>query len=174
MSTLYIDESKAGGYLLVAAVLLPGEVAGVRKALGQLRKRGQNRIHFVKESPSRRRQILSQLEKLGIRARVYHATARTDARSRELCLDAIVQDVVNEGVTRLVIERDDSIVTFDQQILYRELDARGARTRVTYLHETATTEPLLAVPDAVAWSFARGGEWANRVAPLIQEVRRLR
>ncbi len=174
MSTLYIDESKARGYVIVSAVVMPSDVGAIRKALDDLRKRGQNRIHFVKESNSRRREILSQLERLRVTARVYDADARTDAAARELCLNAMIEDAVKEGVTRIVLERDDSIVRFDQRILFRELDARGARERISYVHETAAREPLLALPDAIAWSVARGGEWASRAAPLISETRRLR
>lgn len=29
-------------------------------------------------------------------------------------------------------------------------------------------------PDAIAWSYARGGEWKARIQPLLNDVRLLR
>jgi hypothetical protein len=37
-----------------------------------------------------------------------------------------------------------------------------------------TSEPLLAIPDAVGWAWARGGDWRRRAQPMIGEVIDLR
>jgi len=34
-------------------------------------------------------------------------------------------------------------------------------------------EQLLAVPDAVAWCWVRGGEWRRRVDPVVRLVRQV-
>lgn len=47
----YVDESKARGYIIVAAVVPSGQATHLRKALRDLRMKGQRRIHFVEESP---------------------------------------------------------------------------------------------------------------------------
>jgi len=170
MTTLYIDESKANGYTVVAAAVLPREARELQKVMRDLRKAGQRRVHFVKESDSRRREILSKLARADAGTRVYHARGMTDADAREACLVRVIADAAIHGVTRIVLERDESIVDFDRRILYRELSSRGLRDRVSYLHDDAVAEPLLCIPDAVAWSFARGGEWTTRARPLILEV----
>jgi hypothetical protein len=173
MSSLFLDESKTKGYTIVTAAIVQADVSTMRKEIAKLRKNGQNRVHFVNESDSRRRQILSTLESIGITARIYHVTGMKDPDAREGCLAAIVADAARHGITRIVLERDDSIEKFDRKILYRELDVHGARNTITYAHYTAKEEPLLWAPDAIAWSFARGGEWISRIRPLITDVTNL-
>jgi hypothetical protein len=41
---------------------------------------------------------------------------------------------------------------------------------VTYSHQTLATQPLLAIPDVIAWCWARGGHWRRRVMPVIADV----
>ncbi len=91
---------------------------------------------------SRCREILSAFNHLGIQAVAYRANERTDAIARGACLRAFVQDLAGLDALRLVIERDDSVVTFDRQLLYREL--RDARLPdITYDRERAASQPLL-------------------------------
>ena len=58
-------------------------------------------------------------------------------------------------------------------MLYRILEAIGTRDRVRYGHESAAAELLLCLPDAIAWSYARGGEWNRRIADLVVEVKKV-
>lgn len=46
---------------------------------------------------------------------------------------------------------------------------------MTYEHATATAEPLLAIPDAIAWAWAwaRGGDWRRRVQPVVERIIRV-
>ena len=173
MTTLYIDESKSNGYVIVTAVVASGDVAQMRKSVAAMRRGGQRRIHFVKENDRRRREILSEFERMGVRATIYRAEGLSDADARELCFGAIVADAVASAVDRIVLERDDSIEKWDRGVLYRELDARGMRHKITYSHDTSAGELLLCVPDAIAWSYARGGEWSYRIEALIIEVKKL-
>jgi hypothetical protein len=36
-----------------------------------------------------------------------------------------------------------------------------------YPHQRAHDEPLRAIPDVVAWCWARSGDWRQRVAPIL-------
>jgi len=58
---VYVDESKARGYYIVATATAIGDVQASERALRDLLKPGQRRIHFKSESDSRRRQILSRI-----------------------------------------------------------------------------------------------------------------
>lgn len=174
MTILFIDETKAGGYTVVSAAIVAADVALMRKKVAELRKPGQRRIHFVKEKDSRRREILSAFGRLGVACQLYGAPGLTDAVARERCLVELIADAANSSVSRIVLERDNSIVEFDRRILFRELESHGIRDQVTYAHETSAAELLLCIPDAVAWSYARGGEWKTRVQPLLGGVKVLR
>jgi hypothetical protein len=173
MSHLYIDESKAKGYTLVAAVVVPGDVLAVRKEIAKLRKNGQRRVHFVKEDDSRRREIISTFIDLGVQAHLYHAQGMTEAEGREACLTALVAAAAASDTDRIVLEKDESIETWDRQVLFRELGKHGARDLITYQHEAAHDEPLLWIPDGIAWSYSRGGDWRRRVSGLIVDVTEL-
>ena len=56
---VYVDESKARGFYFVATSSDTGNLKYSEKALRSVLKPGQRRVHFKKESDSRRREILS-------------------------------------------------------------------------------------------------------------------
>lgn len=171
MSALFLDEHKSRGYIVVAAQIATASLASVRRDVRNLRMKGQSRIHFTKESDRRRRLILSELVRSGVQSHVYVSSAKRDGLAREECLSALIADVTRLGATQIVLERDDSVVKFDRQILFRELAARGlGGAAVQYRHERSRDEPLLWIPDAIAWSYGRGGEWRDRIEPLCASV----
>lgn len=47
----------------------------------------------------------------------------------------------------------------------------GCQDDHVYRHHRAHEEPLLALPDAIAWSWHRGGQWRKRVEPLVTAVK---
>jgi hypothetical protein len=110
---------------------------------------GRRRIHFHKERPEQRSRILDTIRRLPVRATVYDATAyRRIKIARDACLIALVADLAKIDGVRVVLEVDDS--TF-----------------------RARDEALLAIPDAVAWSWAKGGHWRAMVRSIISDVRRV-
>jgi hypothetical protein len=59
----------------------------------------------------------------------------------------------------------------DRRWLYQRVREAGCTETLRYRHLRAHEEPLLAIPDAVAWCWAKGGEWRSRVEPLVEHVR---
>ncbi len=51
--------------------------------------------------------------------------------------------------------------------------ARQARIadRLEYRHQRAYDELLLALPDIVAWTWVRSGEWRRLISPILTTVR---
>ncbi|GGF10877.1 hypothetical protein [Subtercola lobariae] len=170
MTLLFLDESKSSDYYIVTLCVEPANANRLRKAVSGLRKSGQRRVHFVKESDSRRRHILSTLASLNLKVSVYRAGGFDDLQSRRLCLAAVVRDSARQSVTRITLESDLSIEKFDRHVMYEELSRLGETNAMTYVHERAASEPLLWVPDAIAWCVARGGHWKRRVDPLVESV----
>jgi len=64
-------------------------------------------------------------------------------------------------------------VQWDAQRLIELARAGGCRDRLRYDHLRASAEQLLAVPDAVAWCWACGGEWRRRGDPVVRLVRQV-
>ena len=165
----FVDESKARGLLVACTVANPGDVVAARRVLNGLRMKGQRRLHFKSESDSRRRSICSSLVTLPITVRIYQTKGKADRSSRALALDAVVRDLAAVQGTRLVIERDDSLVQSDRAALFQSVRAHSVPD-LRYEHPSAHEEPMLWVSDAVAWCYAKGGPWRSRVDPIIEGV----
>jgi hypothetical protein len=120
----------------------------------------------------RQHAILAALVELDIRATVYRADSvrhRTDIARRHACLNCLVRDIA-DTCSHLVLESDRSQDPHDRQQLIELTRATGCQDTLRYEHLTAHDEPLLAIPDAIAWAWARGGSWRRRVAPIVDHV----
>ncbi len=59
----------------------------------------------------------------------------------------------------------------DRHDLFQLVRQAGIADRLEYRHQRAYDEPLLALPDIVAWSWVRPGEWRRRISPIPTTVR---
>lgn len=170
---MFVDETKRSGYVL-AAVTVP-DPARARRVVRDLVAPGSRRLHMHNERAHRRGLIVAELAALPIALTVYDAARRyrTEREARAACLRALVEDLAASGAadTRLVLERDDSLVSFDNQRLIEATRATAQRGLLRYEHLPAHAEPLLALPDVAAWCWVRSGEWRRRITPILSAVR---
>jgi hypothetical protein len=166
----FVDENTVRGIMVAAAIADPQSLAHARKVLTELRLKGQERLHFKSERDSRRREICSALVKLDVRVHVYNAATLTPKQGRPRCLEMLVADLAQLSASRLVLEQDDSTMKADRRVLYEAVGKHGIREHLTYHHLRAKQEPMLWIPDAVAWCLAKGGEWPARVRPLVTKT----
>ena len=157
--------------MITAAALFSGDLASARRAMRSLVLPGQRRLHFTHESDGRRKRILDAITELGPKVTIYDASAHHRRRQREACLDALVENLASIGTRMLVLESDESIVELDRKTLYRSVRRHGCHEILEYRHLRAFEEPLLAVPDALAWCWQRGGHWKTRVREMVEEIR---
>jgi hypothetical protein len=169
---IFVDESKAKGFLLAAASISCGDVDRLRTTIGSLQLRHQVRIHFRREQTSRQNQILEALIAAGgIRTVVYDATRYGSHKAgRDAAIARMADDAAALGAARIVIEADDSAVDQDRAIIKRRLAVAGINGTIGVDHCRASEVRLLAVPDVVAWCYAKGGTWRQRADPLISDV----
>ncbi|MBM7770746.1 hypothetical protein JOD54_000950 [Actinokineospora baliensis] len=171
----FADESRRGdNYFIAAALVGPRDLSPLRKLLKGMRKPGQRELHFKKEDKTRRKEIVSRLVGSGAAVQIYVASCvRGEEVARRRCLVQLVEDLVDFGVGRLVLDsrevRDDA----DIQLFQRTLGAHRHHDLV-YEHQDSCWEPLLWVADAVAWCYGAGGDWQRRVTPLVGKVIDLR
>lgn len=176
MSThIYVDETKAKGYLVVAAT---GSYDGLQVAtrdLGSLLLPGQRSLHMKDEKEPRKRAIadrIVRLGNLGFRAVIYDAgRVGTERERRARCLQALINDASDDPRARIVLDRDETLLSWDRQTLLELTSANGLRDRISYAHINRHEEPLLIIPDAIAWCWAKGGHWRQRVRPIVSAVR---
>ena len=169
---VFVDESKQRNYLLVASVHRAEDLDDLRKVMRGLVLKGQRRVHMAKESDARRRAIAAAICGAGVQAVVYDAGRRypDELSARAACLARLVADTVVYGDCVVVLEQDDSLLEWDRRRLYT-LTREASATRMRYEHRRARGEHLLAIPDAVAWCWARGSDWRRRIGPAIADIR---
>ena len=172
----FVDESVRNDvYMMCAVNVRPGHLDGSRKRLRKMRVRGQSRIHFSEESDGRRRRLLGELSALPFESVLYTAKTRNQVAARNAILNVMVRDVSAKGLHRL---------TLDARSEQDHRDRRTIQTAVALLksepfwygHKPSVQEPLLWIPDGIAWAWGRGGEWRKRcralsIVPEIREVR---
>ena len=162
----FADESfRQGRYLICAATVLPGDLHKSRSALRGLRLRGQRKLHFADESDSRRRTILSALGRRSIETRIYTATHRSQVEARSAIMRAMVVDLRSHGVIRLILDAREGQDHVDRAAI-RRIVGGHPDPPFEYQHHPSATEPLLWIPDAIAWAWGRGGTWRSRVESL--------
>jgi hypothetical protein len=167
----FVDESKTGGYWLAAAIVESRDLDQLRRVTRGFRLPRQRRVHFVTESDGRRKKILTRLTSAGASVLVYDASHCPNGISpRDMALERLVDDLAKMGARRLVLERDDSVFAADRKIIRDRAEIAGCLDTLLYEHLRAYEEPLLAIPDAVAWCCQKGGDWRARADPLISEL----
>lgn len=167
---VYVDECKAKGYYVAAAVVLPNDAPRLDRALRRLNRPGQRRIHFTKESDSSKRTLLSEISKLGISVVVYQVRGQSDVIARPLCLNALIDDLSTHGCPHVILERDDSIEKSDRKLITHAL-RRNNGYALNYEHASPADHALLWVSDMIAWCCYKGGDWQRRAESMITEIR---
>lgn len=172
MPHVFVDESKVRDYLLVAVTLESNQLRAARSALTSLVLRGQSRLHMRKESDARRRRILATVATLKTETIVFRAAkdGRTDRVRRSACIRGLVSSVVDKPGAAICLERDETLVRSDRQGIVESMHLAGVLPTFTHRHETAAREPLLALPDAIGWAWAKGGDWRRRCGPGITVI----
>jgi hypothetical protein len=166
-SSVFADEHREGGFRFAAVAIASAEVSRARAAMRRQLPSGTRRLHFVKEHDRNRRQALAAIERIPFRAVIVEApTALPPAEQRARALATLVHWAVVNGATRIVLERDENRVATDRRIIGTTLARLKPAQEVSYLHSPPTVEPLLWIPDAIAWCWMRGGEWRQRVEAM--------
>jgi hypothetical protein len=178
MSTqFFVDETKAKGYLVAAAIGSGEDLRIARKQIDTLILPRQRSLHMKSERDSRRKAIADAIGAFGdlsVQAIIYDAgRAGTERDRRARCLEALVADAARHNAANIVFDLDETLLSWDRQRMIELTRAAGVQERVTYRHSIRHHEQMLAVPDVIAWCWARGGDWRRRVTPVVAEIRRL-
>lgn len=167
-SHAFVDESRRGGrYIVCASVVLPSELATVRKMMRSQLLSGQARLHFKTEKPSRRRALLAVIAELNLTTLVCESN-RKEADARRWALGQLLAYLAGVGGQRLVIEaREASLNLVERQTITAALTRGRGPAGLSYEHMRPHEEPILWVSDAVAWAYSAGGDWRRRVTQRV-------
>jgi len=167
-ANVYVDESKRRGYLVVAAAVSIGELAGTRASMRTLLLPCQPRLHFRDERGTRKQKILDTVLGLDIRVDLYSTdVAGGTVAARGRCLTALTTDLLADDTRELVIERDDGMVAHDKRAISGVLRSHRGTPAPEYRWERAHDEPLLWIPDALAWCWTARGSWRASIQSFV-------
>lgn len=155
----YVDESESyrhldpDTYLLAAAVLTEGVCESTRQVLRRLLLRGQRKLHWHDESPTRRRRIINALAELDVLnvvvVRAGVAGERSERRRRQ-CLERLLHELAASGVEQVHLEaRQERQNQRDRALLDTLRSRQVVPGHVRVEHCPGPSEPLLWLPDAV-------------------------
>jgi hypothetical protein len=131
---------------------------------------GQRRLHFTHESDGRRKRILDAIAELQPTATIYDGSTHQRRQQREACLNGLVSNLATTGTRMMVLETDESVIDLDRKLLYQATRRYGCHETLEYRHLRAHEEPLLAIPDAIAWCWQRGGQWKLRAQEFVAGI----
>ncbi|MFD7654983.1 hypothetical protein ACFV4N_13480 [Actinosynnema sp. NPDC059797] len=165
----FVDESRRRDtYLLAAAIVSPSQLHPLRKLLRGLLLPGQRELHFKKETPQRRKLILSRLAEAGVEVHIYRRNcAQGPEAARQACLARLTTDLLDLGGGRLVLDTREDRDILDMRTIRTALGKYPRASQLYYEHLISTNEALLWIADAVAWAFGAGGDWARRTKAVV-------
>ncbi|HEU5475867.1 MAG TPA: hypothetical protein VFV67_34960 [Actinophytocola sp.] len=168
----FADESRRGStYLIAVALTEPGELRQLRRNLRSLLLCGQTEVHFHNEKEPRRRALANAIARLPVAVRIYtRSCGRQDEPARQDCLAQVIRDLLDRSAHRLVLDSRSHRDTHDEATIRRVIAQHPHPVPLVYEHVGSTSEAMLWIPDAVAWCFARGGQWRTRIGNLIDAV----
>ncbi len=171
----FVDESYRGDYLQCAAVVDSARIATARRAMLGMLRGGQSRIHMAKENDGRRKSVLTQIGAMDTTARMVavQVSGRSIRSARDAAFAELTTQLSELDVGRLIIESCDQDRR-DVQVIGDRLAALGLLGSIDIHHMNPHDEPLLWIPDAIAWAYGKGSkEWRSLVAPMITTFTRL-
>jgi hypothetical protein len=112
--------------------------------------------------------LLDQLVALGLDVTIVQSRTSTDRSAEDVraeCLALIVEAAQANGqVATLYVERRDGLDHHDRETIVR---ARRPEPSLNLEHLRPHGDPLLWVPDALAWAVGARGEWLDRVRDAV-------
>lgn len=169
MKNVYIDESQRGNRYYICVVSVPeSEMQTIRAFLRTSCPSGVSRIHMHATSQNLQRHLLRTIKDFNLDITLV-ATRKVRGDShlapRERCLCAAFAIAQSVSVRNIFLENSNSI-HWDKQLISRFIN--DTRQPMPYIsHANPAFEPLLWLPDIVAWGYGRGGDWRTLTAPLL-------
>ena len=169
---MFVDESiRSSGYIMCAVALDSRVLNQTRSRLRTLARGNTSRIHMSECSKQQRREILRGIQSLDFSASIYLGQPKYRnkfEKPRDRCLRSIFEDFFDDA--QITIESG-SVDKQDYELV-RKVVSEGKKFPYVE-HSAPNLEPLLWLPDIVAWSFGRDSEWKSAVLPKIEKIVRV-
>lgn len=152
----FVDESLRtsgdGLYLVAAVVVVDGDLGASRRAAQKVLLARQRRFHWRNESERQRWRMLEAISTLDVTLLAYSRVLRGERqeRARALCIERMLWDLREMGVSEIVFESRDRGDNKDARTIANAQRAGVVAKTVRYRFERPEREPILWIPDAIA------------------------
>ena len=166
----YVDESARDNFLLCGINVQQSQIHKIRGTLREFKVNGRSHLHMYQENRSTQEAVAAFVSNLPIRGWLIIVSAHTakEPLARKLALQSLVEISSLRG-SRLLTLDDISCRRSDSKLL-KDVAKNMDYQFPHYRHVNSRHEPLLWLPDIVAWCYGRGGSWRDAVEPLVDEV----
>jgi hypothetical protein len=166
----YVDESARDNFLLCGINVQQSQIHKIRGTLREFKVNGRSHLHMYQENRSTQEAVAAFVSNLPIRGWLIIVSAHTakEPLARKLALQSLVEISSLRG-SRLLTLDDISCRRSDSKLL-KDVAKNMDYQFPHYRHVNSRHEPLLWLPDIVAWCFGRGVSWRDAVEPLVDEV----
>ena len=166
----YVDESARSQYMLCGVNVLQENLSETRSALKELTQRGKSRVHMYEETRGRQHSIAREISKLDVSAWLISVSSATCKQpdSRFLAFRALAEIRMLKESRIMILENSNSMRRDNRTL--NEVSRNASFQFPHYRHMNSRHEPLLWLPDIIAWCYGRGGTWRDAVEPLVAEV----
>jgi hypothetical protein len=170
----FIDESFRKDYLVCAVIVEARHVVFARHEAVKLLRRGQSRVHMAKENAANRRAILRRVSEMSVIANLVTVSVadRSQRVARDLCLRRLTLELLEAGVTRVIIESCDQDRR-DIQVIGDALASADQIGAFEIQHLRPHDEPMLWLPDVIAWAVGNTEVWRKLIASIVARETRL-
>lgn len=167
----FVDESYKKHFVMIATEIPEIAIHRTRLALCGLLRPHQTHLHMKKESPAGQKRILDELGGLHLRhfGSEISLGNSTLSHARQLALRNVITASAANLPTRITLDNS----THKKRDELTIASVLGRNHDVSIRHWPTRNEPLLWIPDAIAWSLTRGGQYspANFGIEIIPTVR---
>lgn len=168
----FVDESLRSGRYLLGCVVVDVSAAGpMRRDVRKLLLANERRLHIRKSDRPQRLRILGTLARWDLDARIYECRHRDSVGSeeaRQLGIERLIADLQATGkATTVYIERREGADDRDRATIIR---VRRRRPPLEFHHLRPPDDPLLWLPDCIAWAVGAGGEWQQVLGGTVDVI----
>jgi hypothetical protein len=166
----FVDESARSHYMLCGVNVNQQDLELIRSSLKALTLRGKSRVHMYAESRGRQNSIAREIARFDVSAWLISVSSSTvkQPESRFLAIKSMAE-VKSLKDSRIMVLENSNSMRRDNRAL-NELSRSADFQFPHYRHMNSRHEPLLWLPDIIAWCYGRGGTWRDAVEPLVIEV----
>lgn len=161
MNLIFVDVSKTDDFHLCAVEIKFENLSAARSAVRRFKKKRQKAIQFVRESDSRRTQMLEEYSIVDLNVKIFIAKGMSIGDSREKCLEALIHSLSPETYYSIDINRDERYLKSEKLLFIKSMDDPKYSNIHFYRFVKPKEETLLWIPDAIAWASSHGGPWLD-------------